>query len=146
MKSEFFFSECYSLSSVAVMKGFYVVGYTGAMWMNSYSSAVVTVLQREKYWSEEWELFFFWVKCSKSSTEYCLPFLRGMKHHPWSQNCQEVTWSCKAVEWQRTICMWQTYFKSPKSIHSPCLRVLMRLLRLSSLKQKAWFRVDTARF
>jgi len=38
-----------SLSSVAVMKDFYVVGYTGAMWMNSCSSAVVTVLQREKY-------------------------------------------------------------------------------------------------
>jgi len=80
---------------------------TTALWVNSYSSAAVTVLQLEKFWSEEWELFFFFcVKCSKSSTEYCLPFLCGMKHHPWRQNGQEVTWTSKAVEWWRTICMW----------------------------------------
>lgn len=39
------------------MKDFYVVWYDGALWMISYCSAVVMVLQLEKYWSEEWELF-----------------------------------------------------------------------------------------
>jgi hypothetical protein len=49
MKLDFFSSEQYSLSSVAVMKDFCVVGYNGALWLSLCSSAVVTILQLEKY-------------------------------------------------------------------------------------------------
>lgn len=108
---------------------------------DSYSSAVVTVSQPEKYWSEEWELFFF-----VSSVQNLVQNIVYLSYMVWS-----ITHEGKMVKrWlghvrllndrEQYICdMFQvTTFVLPESINE--------VIEIIFIKKKTWVRIDTARF